>query len=143
LRNRSRDRGQGDCRRGHIVVTDIAVSPASKVGSANYEAMIEDLKYEIEFIGAGGTGGPISTGNLYWHNAMGKVKVPVPKPLDPVTEKPHDERARYEGGTVELFPPGAFIPQSGKPLLLPLPPLVCTKSVDVVATVDLSDPLVP
>jgi hypothetical protein len=122
-----------------ITVRAIAVSPESKVGFASYQAMIEDLKYEIEFVGAGSAGGPIGTGILYWHDAMGKSTIPFPKPLDLVTPKPHGQKARYEGGTVELLPPELFSSTPKPPLLPP----ACTKSVDIMAALDLSDRSVP
>jgi hypothetical protein len=121
--------GKAIADEGGITVTGIAVGTNTKIGPANYTALIEDLKYEVEFAATAGI--------LYWHNSMGKVKIPVPKPLDAVSDKPHDEKARYEGGTVQLLPP-----VTSKAGGVPAPP-DCTKSFDVVATIDISDPLIP
>jgi hypothetical protein len=123
--------GKAIADEGGVAVVDIDVGSNSKIGPAGYAAVIEDLKYEVEFVA--------TEGILYWHNSMGKVKIPVPKPLDPVSEKPHDEKARYEGGTVQLLPPS---PLGSKPPGEPTPP-DCTKSFDVIATIDISDPLIP
>jgi hypothetical protein len=114
---------------GVLVIGIVAVSPESKIGPEGYGALIEGLKYEVEFAG--------SKGILYWHNETGKFPVPVLKPLDGVDEKPHDEKARYEGGTVRLF-----APQEGEKQVI-ISPQDCTKSFDVQALIDISDPMVP
>jgi hypothetical protein len=117
-----------------IDVLSIDVSPDSRVGPAGYAALIGSLKYEIDVVAGEGV--------LYWHNAVGKTTIPMIRPLDEIDPKPHDEKARYLGGTVSLFPPGTMMGGSSeKPF--PEPPPGCTKSFDVFATLEVSDPDVP